>query len=244
VSLFFRRLLALIILVITINLAWHFFRAWLPLFLQEDLGYSEGETAGFLTLYYVAADLGSLSAGVATLYVIRRGLPVHQGRSYVFLGYAVLTATACLAAFLPGGPLLVVVFLVVAFGSLGVFPNYYSFSQELTVRHQGKMTGFLGWTCWMAMGLMQAGVGNFVQAYHSYRVGIALAGLMPLIGFAALVLLWGKTPMVHHIQPEDEAALPSKPGTSGVAGRFFPGSIVPAADGQGTPTNVKIGDEE
>jgi MFS family permease len=150
-----------------------------------------------------------LSAGLVTLFVIQRGAAVHRGRTVVFLGYAVVTALACVAAFLPPGPLLIVVLLLVGFGSLGVFPNYYSFSQELTVRHQGKLTGFLGWSCWMAMGLMQAVVGNVVQAYHSYRIGIAIAGLMPLVGFAALVLLWGKTPAADRDEPPDRAAEPA-----------------------------------
>jgi ACS family hexuronate transporter-like MFS transporter len=193
-SLFARRFVALVITVITINVAWHFFRAWLPLFLQKQLHYSEEQTAGFLTLYYIAADAGSITAGLATLLILRFGLPVFRGRMIVFLGFAVLTALSVLAAILPSGPLLLVVLLVVAFGCLGVFPNYYAFSQDLTTRHQGKLTGVLGCSCWMAMALLHEVVGNVVKAYESYRIGIAIAGLMPLVAFAALVLLWGKTP--------------------------------------------------
>jgi ACS family hexuronate transporter-like MFS transporter len=194
--LFARRFAALFITVITINIAWHFFRAWLPLFLQKQLGYSEEQTAGFLTLYYIAADAGSISAGFLTLLVLRSGLPVFRGRVIVFLGFALLTALSVVAAVLPGGILLLAVLLLVAFGCLGVFPNYYAFSQDLTTRHQGKLTGVLGCSCWMAMALLHEVVGGVVKAYDSYRFGVAVAGLMPLIGFAALVLLWGKTPQV------------------------------------------------
>ncbi len=209
-GLFVRRLAALVILVVTINATWHFFRAWLPLFLQKEHGYTETETAGFVTLYYVAADVGSLSAGLATLLIVRFGMPVHRGRTVVFLGYALLTALSVVAAVLPSGPLLVVLLLLIAFGALGVFPNYYSFSQELTTRHQGKLTGFLGCSCWMAMALLHEVVGNMVKAYGSYRFGVAVAGLLPLVGFVALIALWGKTPLPR-IETERDDAYPPEP---------------------------------
>ncbi len=82
--------------------------------------------------------------------------------------------------------------LVIAFASLGLFPIYYSFSQELTTRHQGKLTGALGCINWLAMYLLQAGIGESVKATGSYSMGVALAGLAPLVGVAALVFLWGR----------------------------------------------------
>jgi ACS family hexuronate transporter-like MFS transporter len=216
-SLFIRRFACLVIVVIAINAAWHFYRAWLPLFLQKEHGYTEDETMGFASLYYIAADLGSLSAGVATLLIVRRGVPVHRGRVLVYLGFAVLTALSVVAAFVPGGPWLPVVLLVVAFGALGVFPNYYSFSQELTVRHQGKLTGFLGCSCWLAMALLHEVVGNWVKAYGSYRLAVGVAGLMPLVGFLALVLLWGKTPATT-VEPERDEAYPLPPAVTSETG--------------------------
>src|SRR5439155_18012929 len=80
-----RRLLALIVLTVTINISWHFFRVWLPLFLQKKHGYSEEQTLWFLPAYYCATDAGSLSAGFATLYLMRRGFSIHGSRMTVFL---------------------------------------------------------------------------------------------------------------------------------------------------------------
>jgi ACS family hexuronate transporter-like MFS transporter len=188
-----RRFVALMILVVTINAAWHFFRAWLPKILQQQHGYSEGAVAWFTAGYYLATDLGSLSAGFATLYLCRRGLPVHWSRVWVFLTGALLVALSIPAAFVQSGPLLLVLFLVIGFGALAVFPNYYSFSQELTVRHQGKVTGVLGFCCWMAMAAWHPVIGHLVGATGSYKFCMILAGLFPLVGFLALVLLWGPT---------------------------------------------------
>jgi ACS family hexuronate transporter-like MFS transporter len=111
----------------------------------------------------------------------------------VFLAGALLTSLSILAAFVQSGPLLLVLFLVIGFGALAVFPNYYSFSQELTVRHQGKVTGVLGCCCWLAMAGWHPVIGHLVEATGSYQVCMILAGLFPLIGFLALVLLWGPT---------------------------------------------------
>jgi ACS family hexuronate transporter-like MFS transporter len=189
-----RRFCALVIVVVFINATWHFFRAWMPLFLQEQHHYSETATGLFTSAYYLCTDLGALCAGFATLYLVRRGFAVHTSRLLVYLFCALLAAQSVVVALLPSGPLLLGVLLIVGFGALGVFPNYYSFSQELTVRHQGKVTGVLGASCWLAMAGVHEVVGNAVESTGSYTVGVALAGLAPLVGFAALVLLWGPTP--------------------------------------------------
>lgn len=186
-----RRFLALVVLVVAINSAWHFFRAWLPLFLQRQHGYNLEQTSYFTAAYYLATDLGSLSAGFATLWLARRGFSVHRSRVLVFLACALLTSLSVVAATLPPGPLLLGLLLVVGFGALGLFPNYYSFSQELTVRHQGKVTGALGCCCWLVMAGLHELVGEQVQRTRSYSVGVALAGLAPIVGFVAFLALWG-----------------------------------------------------
>jgi ACS family hexuronate transporter-like MFS transporter len=187
-----RRFWVLVTLVVSINLAWHFFLAWLVLFLRRGHHYSEEATQLFMSGYFIAADLGSLCAGLATLRLTRGGVSVHRSRLLVFLAFALLAALSGVAALLPRGPLLLVVLLVIGFGSLGVFPNYYSFSQELTFRHQGKLTGMLGFSCWVSVAGLHHLVGNYVEATGEYTLGVGLAGLTPLGGFVVLLLFWGK----------------------------------------------------
>jgi ACS family hexuronate transporter-like MFS transporter len=207
-SLIVRRFAALIVLVVAINLSWHFFRAWLPLFLHEHHHYSADDIFVFTACYYVATDLGSLSAGFLTLRLARRGLSVHRSRLLAYVGFALLTTLSIVASVLPRGPLLLGVLLVVGFGALGVFPNYYSFSQDLTTRHQGKVTGTLGCCCWLAMAALHAIVGRWVERTGSYAEGVALAGLAPLAGILIFVALWGKTPAVPATEPTAELSEP------------------------------------
>jgi ACS family hexuronate transporter-like MFS transporter len=191
-----RRFAVLVILAITINTTWHFFRAWLPLFLQKQHGYSEQAMSWFVSAYYLSTDAGSLGAGFVTLALIGWGFSVHASRVLVFVFCALITCLSVAAALLPTGPLLLVVILAIGFGALGLFPNYYAFTQELTVRHQGKVNGTLGCINWLAMSLLHELVGDASVATGSYSLGLALAGLAPLVGVMALLLFWRKNSSV------------------------------------------------
>jgi ACS family hexuronate transporter-like MFS transporter len=208
-----RRLVALVVLVVTINMTWHFLRAWLPKYLIR-LGYSQNETNFFSSAYYLFTDAGALTAGFVALKLARRGVRVHTSRRLVFLGCALLPLLCLAVPLLPRGPLLLGSLLAVGFGALGVFPAYYSFSQDLTVRHQGKLTGTLGCLCWLAMFGWQEVIGQLVSGkgwlggalYHgqgSYAPCFVIAGLAPLVGFLALLLLWG--PVESATRPAGEA---------------------------------------
>jgi len=184
-----RRFWVLAIVVVSINIAWHYFRAWLTQVLRA-LGYDRDEAILFNSAYYFAADAGSLCVGFATLFLIRRGLPVHRARVFVFAACTALTLLGVVVALLPRGPLVLVLLLVIAFGSLGLFPNYYSFTQEITVEHQGKVTGTLSCINWLAVAVLQAVIGQLVEWTGSHAVGMVLCSLAPLAGLAALVFYW------------------------------------------------------
>jgi MFS transporter, ACS family, hexuronate transporter len=185
-----RRFCALVVLVVLTNATWHFFRAWLPSLLFAR-GYNERQLSLFTAAYYIATDAGALSAGFLTLLLARGGLTVHVSRLVVFFIYALFASLAIAAAFLPAGPLFLAVLLMVGFGALGVMPAYYSLSQELTVKHLGMLTGVLSCLCWLGLAIWQEVIGHLVQNTGSYTVCMVLAGAFPLVGFAALMALWG-----------------------------------------------------
>jgi sugar phosphate permease len=185
-----RRFWALVVVVAAINVCWQIVRAWLPKFLIEGKGYLEADALRFNSLYYIATDIGCLAAGAAALWLVKRGWDVHRSRVTVFGVCALLTSLTALAAHLPRGWGLLGILLVVAAASLGLFPCYYSFSQELSTKHQGKVTGILGTVAWATSSPCQKYFGRLADQTGSFNEGIALAGLTPLIGFAALILLW------------------------------------------------------
>ena len=198
-----RRFLVLVVMVVTINICWHFFRAWLPKFLREYHQYDLTFVQFFSIAYYLATDLGSIAMGFLTRRLIMRGWSVFAARLVPFLAFALLTSLSVIVAQLSAGWALLALLLIVGFGALGLFPNYYSFSQELTARHQGKLTGTLGCINWIAMFIMQLLVGASIDATGSYADGIMLVGLAPLAGFLAAFLFWNWPKQPTEIQPKD-----------------------------------------
>jgi ACS family hexuronate transporter-like MFS transporter len=201
---FFRMLAVVIAIVICINLTWQFFRVWLPKYLQEEHRYSEAETAWFTSAYYVATDIGCIGVGLWVKGLINGGWEVHRARVVTFSACAGLVLLASIAAFLPSADiasygfwsptsmLLLGMLLFVAAGTLGLYPNYYSFTQELSRTHQGKISGAMGMIAWIGSGTMQWLVGRNIDATGSYWLGVALAGVLPLGAVAALWLIWPK----------------------------------------------------
>lgn len=191
---FSRRFLTLLLVVMTINACWHFFRAWLPMYLEEIAGFSAKHARYIVTAFYVITDVGCIVAGYLTLRLARHGAPVHRARVLTFTGCALLTSLSLLIPSLPHGWPVVVVLFSVGLGILGLFPCYYSFSQELSVTHQGKVTGLLGFFAWASVAPLHPVFGAYVDNYAGeptrFDPAFWFAGLCPLLAISALWLLW------------------------------------------------------
>jgi MFS transporter, ACS family, hexuronate transporter len=187
-----RRFLVLAVVVVAINLCWHFYRAWLPKMLREQHEYSRGAVNYFTSAFYVATDVGCLGAGVAIKLLASRGLSVHASRMFTFLFCSLLTSLSGVVAVLRAGPELLGILLLIGAGALGLFPIYYSLTQELSSRHQGKVTGSLSCIAWIVSAIMQWLVGRWVDRTGSYTAILFLFGFLPLLALGMLVLLWDR----------------------------------------------------
>lgn len=190
-----RRWWLLLIVVVCINTLWHYIRVWMPVMLEKDHHYSHEFVQYFTSLYYLATFFGSLVSGAMTAWLARRNWNVHRARLAVFLGFALLSTLSVVAAFLPKGPLLLGTLLLVAFGSLGLFPIYYSLNQEISAKNQGKVGGTLGFSTWLILFFLHPQIGGWVDADPTIRPSLfAAVGFGPLIAFFVLLFLWGKRP--------------------------------------------------
>jgi hypothetical protein len=187
-----RKLFVLIVIVVAINTCWQIFRAWLPMFLQKGRGYSESFALDFTTWYYVATDVGCLAAGGASVWLHRRGLTIGTARWLVYTTCAAGTALSIGVAYTPAGGLLLTQLLLIAAASLGLFPCYYSLAQEVSVRHQGKVSGSLGMIGWLASAPMQKFFGRLVDRTDSYDLGLAVVGCLPLVAAVVWLFVWDR----------------------------------------------------
>ena len=182
-----RRFAVLVVVVVAINVFWHLFRVWLPLFLQKGRGYDEKFALRFTSVFYFVTDVGCFAAGGASIVLHRLGLRVDVTRWLVFGGCSLLTACSAFLPWAPQGDLLLVLLLVVGLGALGLFSCYYTLSQELSTRNMGKITGLLVRLAWITSAPIHKYFGRYVDQTGSYDLGLAIVGCLPL---AALVFWW------------------------------------------------------
>ncbi len=217
---FVRRFFVMLAVVISINIAWQLFRAWLPKFLEQGRGYTEKERLVFTAVFNGATDVGCVLAGVATAWLQGRGTTISRARRIVFTGCALCCATSVFIPLLPAGLLLLGVLLVIAAGLLGLFPCYYTWSQDLSHTHQGKVTGLLSALAWVATSPVQKFNGRAIDWTINYNrelqaagqtpwigpfdAGLAIFGCLPLLGAIVLWLWWEgrETEPVAHTSPE------------------------------------------
>ena len=128
--------------------------------------------------------------------VRRHGTTPHDARRKVFIGACTLTSLSVFIPSLGKGPLLLAVLLLIGAGALALFPCYYSFTQELSDRYVGRITGLLSMWVWAATSPMHSAFGKLADSIADpskrYDTGLVIAGLAPWLGVFAMRFLWRK----------------------------------------------------
>lgn len=186
-----KRFWAVAVLITGAQMVWHLYRVWLMKFLQQGRGVSEVDALNFNSFYFAATDVGCLLAGGVSVWLVNRGLTAHWARRRVYLGACLATTAAALLPWLEKGSGLFLVLMLVGAGALALYPCYYSFVQDLSERHVGKLTGLLSMWVWAVTSPLHSLFGTLVDRTGSYDAGMVVAGLMPWIGVMAMRVGWG-----------------------------------------------------
>jgi len=188
-----RRFWILVVLILGVNTSWHTFRVWLPLYLLENLKYTDDENLWFNTQYYIAADIGSWLVGLVVVLMVRTGVNLHTAR---VLTYAVGVLLALSSGLLPFVPreFAEAVIGVTGFASLGLFATYFALSQEVSGRHQGKVTGVLGAinSVWLAGMYWVQGWASKTAGMEARPWVLAFAAVPAAVALVAVVWGWPK----------------------------------------------------
>jgi ACS family hexuronate transporter-like MFS transporter len=182
-----------IMVSLTVNVCWHFFRAWLPRILRKDLHYSEGEMLWMLAAFFVAADLGSMLAGYFTRKLTRAGFTVARSRKIVSTGTSLLCLLAVPVAFKPATWLTVPLVLIVAAGAMGGFPNMFALAQETSLRHTAKVVGLTGSLPWLVLAVLNPIIGGLADETGTFAPSVMCIAFIPLLG-SLIGWLWPEKP--------------------------------------------------
>ncbi|MCA9138616.1 MAG: MFS transporter [Planctomycetales bacterium] len=182
-----RRMVIVLVVVCLINTTWQLFRAWLHLFLEEGRDYTETQTLLFNSGWFAATDVGCLGVGAVVLWLCSKGMTPTRARLLMFSACAGLCLTMLALPLLPKGWILLTVLLFGGAGALGMFPLYHAFTQDISGKHQGKVTGIAGVTAWFLVPPAQKLFGRLVDVTGSYDTGLAAAACLPA---AAAIILW------------------------------------------------------
>ncbi|MSR27329.1 MAG: MFS transporter [Planctomycetaceae bacterium] len=185
-----RRWAAVLIVVVIINTVWQSLRAWIPLILQKEHGYSETETLWFTALWFGISDIGCLASGALAWWLAVKGWSVKWSRVATFALACLLCLGLVAVPWLGSGPMLLAVLLVAGAGALGLFPIYYSFTQDISRHHQGLVTGVASFFAWVASARFQPLFGRLADQTDSFSIGLAAAGGVTLVALAAWAILW------------------------------------------------------
>ena len=185
------RFWAVALLIMGAQTVWHIYRVWLMKFLQTGRGYEEKTALDFNSIYFIATDVGCILAGAASVWLIRRRrTSPHDARRIVYAGACVLTSLSIFLPWLGQGWVLLASLLLIGAGALALFPCYYSFVQEISVAHVGRLTGVLSMWVWAVTSPLHSFFGMLVDRTNSYDAGLVIAGLAPWIGVIAMKVLW------------------------------------------------------
>ncbi|MGD0693309.1 MAG: MFS transporter [Terriglobia bacterium] len=166
---------------------WWFYIFWLPKYLSDTHGFSLKQIAAFTWLPFVASDLGNFTGGLASGFLIRRGVHTVRARKAVCVASCV-PILAGIPAALAGSPYWALALICVATWGYAAWSTMgLTFPSDLFPRDVvASVTGLSGLGAAGLSAVSTLAVGWMVDRF-SYLPAFVAAGTMPLL--ATLIVL-------------------------------------------------------
>ncbi|WP_430330991.1 MFS transporter [Rhodococcus sp. ACT016] len=178
--------------------------AWLPVYLQEGLGYDTATTGRLMMLPYGLAAVGAIGAGWVSGRLISRGVSRRVARGY-FSAALVAGAGIAMAGFtlLPqGGLQLVLIALAFSLNTAAFGVALSAIADVVQAKKRGMVLGILsaiasisGMVAPLVLGFA---VGSSVDKITGYAIGFESSGALMIVGAIIAVFL---------VNPERDIAL-------------------------------------
>jgi ACS family hexuronate transporter-like MFS transporter len=185
-----RRFWIMLVVMISINLCWHFLVNWVPTYLKDERGFRDAAGNYLSAVTFLAADLGNLAGGWLSRIVAARGVSVARARQFV-MGIGAVSIAAGVGLVEPQSDAAALVGLaLMAAGTAAFLANLFAFSQEVSTRHTGLIVGYLGGLANLFVAGSQPLFGSVKDATGSLALNFLMVGIAPMVGLAVLVSGW------------------------------------------------------
>jgi MFS transporter, ACS family, hexuronate transporter len=168
---------------------WWFYVFWLPQYLSDARGFSLQRIALFAWMPFIAADLGNFTGGWISGYCIRRGVSVLRARTWVCVVsclpiLAGIPAASVHSVYFALGLICFALWGYASWSTMGLTLPSDLFPQDVVA----TVTGLSGLAAGLVGAAFTFAVGILVDRF-SYAPAFLVAGLMPLLATACLMLL-------------------------------------------------------
>jgi ACS family hexuronate transporter-like MFS transporter len=168
---------------------WWFYVFWLPQYLSDARGFSLQRIALFAWIPFIAADLGNFTGGWVSGYCIRRGVSVLRARTWVCVVsclpiLAGIPAASVHSVYFALGLICFALWGYASWSTMGLTLPSDLFPQDVVA----TVTGVSGLAAGLVGAAFTFAVGILVDRF-SYAPAFLVAGLMPILATACLLLL-------------------------------------------------------
>lgn len=187
----YRQVWAIVLSRFLTDPVWWLYITWLPKYLADARGFSLVKIGLFAWVPYVAADIGSLSGGWMSGYLIGRGWSVDRSRKLVILIAAMLMPAGILAAFAHNAMVALALIGVVLFGFQVWINNVQTLPSDFfSDKAVASVAGLGGTGAGISSMIFILSTGWIVD-HFSYVPVLVAAGLLAPLGTMILFALSG-----------------------------------------------------
>ncbi len=197
--------------------AWWFYLFWIPSYFREIRRFDLETIGRILWIPYLFADIGSLAGGLASSWLIHRGLGINVARKSILIPSALLAALGGFTYFVAEPSLAVALVSIALFGHLSWATNIHTaISEVVPLRHVAVLYGTTGAVGTLLGALTQTYIGRAIDTIGYAPVFVVVGGVYLLA--IVLLLAAGRIERLRRPAPAVEGIIAADPCTDASRG--------------------------